>query len=122
MAGVKGKSGGKRANSGRKSIVLSDKMRKRVALELSRAEKEHGKSMERVLVDLAHGIGEDIRVADQIRAAQLVIQTQLVKEDHSTVEKTVTHAAPVLLPVLRDNPGKIDYEAEPIHAETEDLH
>ena len=130
MAGAKGKSGGARKNSGgarknsgRKTLVLSDSLRKRIDLDMKAAARDNGgKTMTRIIADIVYDTSEETTNTDRIRAADLLMKSQLVKEDHSTIDQTITHAAPVLLPILRDNPGQIDYAAEPEEPKGEDVH
>ena len=101
--------GGKREGAGRKKQprTYSDKIKSRLMKVLKGKEKETGKCWLQDLVDM----NQDTSVQDSVRIAakKLISDMLVIRESHRTEE--VLHYGPAILPVLEDDPSRIDISA-----------
>lgn len=105
-------SGGARQGTGTKpkSRNYGEKRKTSLELALVKKAKETGKTLEEVLADLAYDEGS--MMTARVGALKLIYDVLVPKESHRTVEQTVTHSGPLILPELKMDPAVLPEAAE----------
>lgn len=105
-------SGGARKGAGRKPKVrhFGEKRKESLEKALLRKAKETGRTLEDVVVDVAYDDGAHL--GSRVGAIKLILDVLVPKESHRTVEQTVTHSGPLILPELKTDPATQPEAAE----------
>jgi len=88
--------GGKRPGAGRKSYNISEREKKKLLSEARRKEKEEGKSIAEILLDIIYQGPPQMKLA----AVRLYYELLIVKEGHKTIEEHKEHGI-IILPEIR---------------------
>jgi hypothetical protein len=122
MAGVKGRSGGSRPGTGgtrpgagrKKTLAkVSEEFRRKFLTTLRREERAAGHTLMEVLARRVLDV--EIRPQDHRGYCKLAIELLTVPISETKVDHTVRTYAPLLLPMMLDEPVRtLDLDAEPV--------
>ncbi len=96
--------GGARGGSGRKPICISDKEKKNLIKAAKEASKRTGKTVWDILMMHIYNGKDQPRVS--VAAIKVFQDAVIAKQSHET--KEIYNYSPAILPVLEDDPSRID--------------
>ena len=101
--------GGRRPGSGKKSLPPMEKLQKKLLKLAAKYEKQYGKSMGDIIIELAYGkidgIDCKIMAKDRLQAAKAFFDIVTTKGGESSAKKE--SEKPISLPDMKPDPAKI---------------
>lgn len=105
--GPKGSWGGRRPGSGPKKATIGEKLKKRLLKEMRLYEKDTGISLEKRLLDYAHGKVRGAGPREALAAMKIAYDMLVTKSSESNVNVTHNTGPSVYLPEERPDPAKL---------------
>ena len=99
--------GGYRPGSGRPRVEISDAEIKKLLREAKKKERETGKPIYAILMELAYGQADNASPKDQIAAIRLYIDAVVSRAQQRDIKVTTLQEPAVYLPEQKPDPAKI---------------
>ncbi|MBI5017488.1 MAG: hypothetical protein HZB55_18615 [Deltaproteobacteria bacterium] len=113
--GARPGTGGARPGAGRKPMDISEKEKASVLKAARLAAKKYGSTPWEILFRIMHNDLDqtDVTVREQLAAIKIFRECVIATTSHNVNEETPP-CAPVVLPMMADDPAKLDMNATPL--------
>jgi hypothetical protein len=111
--GPRPNSGGSRPGAGRKRLASkwSDAFKASLVRAIKKKQKETGQTVQEVLLDIYYG--DETPNRDRVAIFKALQDGLVERSSFKEVEERKFIYAPLVLPTMKDDPARIDHDAEP---------